>query len=162
MTTIKSLINGNKIIYKELDPLEDLKGKILQAVHVFCFYKDKMVLVNHSEIGWTPPGGKIEKGETYKEAIVREVKEETGMDVVYQKLIGFQDIYEPGGTIRQVRSFCVVKPCGDCINDPDGEIEEIRLINPKNYKEYFDWGEIGERIIEKAIILNNEGSSIVQ
>ena len=34
------------IIYREdKDPNEDLEGKILQAVHGFCFYKGKIVVV---------------------------------------------------------------------------------------------------------------------
>jgi hypothetical protein len=49
-----------------------------------------------------------------------------------------------------------VKPYGDFISDPDGSITEIKLIDPKEYKQYFDWGEIGERIIERAIELKNK------
>jgi len=32
-------------------------------------------------------------------------------------------------------------------------VTEIKLIDPKDYKQYFDWGEIGERIIERALEL---------
>jgi len=143
-----------EIIYKESNPLENLDEKILQGVHAFCFCGDKMVLVKHPDSGWMPPGGEIEKNETYEEAVIREVKEEINMDVTFQKLIGFQDIYEKEQTIRQTRSFCKVESCGKFEKDPDGEIEEIKLIDPKNYKEYFDWGEIGDRIMERAIALN--------
>jgi len=142
-----------KIVYSEGDPLVDIYGKTLQGVHAFCFYGDKLVLVKHPKSGWMPPGGGIEEVETYEEAVTREVKEETNMKVVFQKLIGYQDIYEPERIVRQTRSFCVVEPHGDFISDPDGEIIEIKLINPEEYKNYFDWGEIGERIIERSLEL---------
>lgn len=140
--------------YKENDPLDDLSGKILQAVHAFCFYGDKMVVVYSEEKGyWAPPGGGIESGEMIDEAIIREVREETNMKVLYQELIGYQDIYEPDRIVRQTRSFCIVEPHGPFVSDPDGDVTEIKLIDPKEYKNYFDWGEIGERIIERAILV---------
>jgi len=48
------------VVYREDDPPKDLKGKILQAVHAFCFFGDKLVVVYSPEKGyWTPPGGAI-------------------------------------------------------------------------------------------------------
>jgi len=139
-----------KVIYSESDPLISLDGEVLQGIHAFCFYGDQMVLVKHPKSGWMPPGGSIESGETYEQAVIREVKEETNMKVVFQKLIGFQDVYEPERIIRQTRSFCIVEPYGDFTSDPTGEITEIKLIDPKEYKNYFDWGEIGDRIMEQC------------
>lgn len=142
------------VVYREGDPLTDLGDKILQAIHAFCFYGGKLIVVYAKEKGyWTPPGGGIEPGETYEQAVIREVREETNMKVLHQELVGFQDIYEPDRIVRQTRSFCIVEPIGDFTEDPDGEITEIKLIDPKDYKKYFDWGEIGERIMERALEL---------
>ena len=142
------------IIYQEGDPLQGLEGKILQGVHAFCFYKGKMVVVYSEEKGyWTPPGGGIEAGETYEQAVVREVMEETNMKVVSQQLIGFQDIYEPGRIVRQTRSFCIVEQNGKFTVDPDGDVTEVKLIDPQDVKKYFNWGEIGDRIMERALEL---------
>lgn len=42
----------------------------------------KFLLVHHKKLGvWLPPGGHIDEGELPHEAAVREVKEETGIDV---------------------------------------------------------------------------------
>jgi ADP-ribose pyrophosphatase YjhB (NUDIX family) len=42
----------------------------------------KVLLINHKKLAvWLYPGGHIEEGETPDEAVVREVKEETGLDV---------------------------------------------------------------------------------
>ena len=146
------------VIYKEgANPYEDMEGKMLTGVHAFCFCGDKLVVVYHQDKKcWTPPGGGIEKGETYEQAVVREVQEETNMKILYQELIGYQDIYEPGRTIRQTRSFCIVEPYGDFVSDPDGDISEIKLIDPKDYKQYFDWLKIGDRIMERAMEMKQD------
>ena len=133
--------------------MANLDDKVLQGVHAFCFYNGQLVIVYaESKKYWTPPGGEIEKGETYEEAVVREVKEETNMKVIFQKLIGFQDIYEPERIVRQTRSFCVVEPYSSFVSDPDGEITEIKLIHPQEYSNYFNWGKIGDRIMEQALM----------
>jgi len=144
------------VIYREGDPLVDLEGKKLHSVHAFCFHGDKMVLVRHPKSGWTPPGGGIEPGESFEDAVTREVKEETNMKVIHQKLIGFQDTKEPNRIVRQTRSFCIVEPYGKFVSDPDNDIMEIKLIDPKVYKDYFDWGEIGDRIMSQALKLKAE------
>lgn len=155
---IKStLINGSGqeldiIYYEDKDPIQDLENKILQGVHGFCFCNEKLVIVYaENKKYWTPPGGGIEPGETYEEAVIREVKEETNMKVLHQELIGFQDIYETNRIVRQTRSFCIVEPYGDFVSDPDGDITKIKLIDPKDYKQYFDWAKIGDRIIQRAL-----------
>ena len=144
------------IYYEELDPNQNLEDKILWIVHGFCFCGDKMVLVKHPKTGWMPAGGHIEEGESVEEAVIREVLEETNMKVLHQELIGFIDVYEPDKTVRQTRSFCFVEPYGDFVSDPDGEIMEIKLIDPKDYKQYFDWKETGDRIMQRALEMLKE------
>ena len=159
---IKSKITGHldkktlDIIYREDDPLKDLGDKLLQAVHMYCFYNGKFVVVYSDHKGWwAPPGGGIEEGETYEEAVVREVLEESNMRVLKQELIGYQDIYMLDKIVRQTRSFCLVEPVGEFVSDPDGDVTEIKLIDPKDYKQYFDWGEIGDRIMQQALLKLN-------
>lgn len=137
--------------YEGIEPTENLEGKVLHAVHAFCFYNGKMVLINHMGRAWQPPGGHIEPGETYTDASIREVHEETNMKVLHQELIGFLDIYEPNQITRRVRMFCIVEPYGPFISDPDGDVTEIRLIDLADVTKYFNWGEVEKHVMERAL-----------
>lgn len=53
-------------------------SKCPKHVWVICKFNDKWLLTKHKERGFEFPGGKVEEGETPREAAIREVKEETG------------------------------------------------------------------------------------
>ncbi|WP_339228600.1 RNA deprotection pyrophosphohydrolase [Oceanobacillus sp. FSL K6-2867] len=57
-------------------------------VWVICKYKGKWLLTKHRERGLEFPGGKVEEGETARDAAVREVMEETGGNVQEISYIG--------------------------------------------------------------------------
>jgi ADP-ribose pyrophosphatase YjhB (NUDIX family) len=146
------------IDYNDGVPVGELDGNIIiDGVHSYCFYQDKLVLVGYGDNSWTPPGGAIEKGETYTEAAIREIKEESNMRVIHIDCIGYQDVerIEDGQMFRQFRMVATVEPYGDFENDPDGDISEIKLIDPKDYKEYIKWGEVGDHLISRALDMKN-------
>ena len=39
------------------------------------------------------------------------------------------------------------------MSDPDGDVTEIKLIDPKDINQYFDCGKNGERQLERALML---------
>lgn len=158
--TFKSRLSGVlPIVYRDIESEADLDGKKILHAHAYCFCNDKLVVVNNGVHGWQPPGGGIEPNESIQDAVAREVKEETNMRVLKQRIIGYQDISEPHRITSQTRSVCLVEPYGDFVSDPDGDVMEIKLIDPKDYKQYFDWGEIGDRIMERALQIKAEMSS---
>lgn len=73
--------------------IEDDKGRILLVRHVperRGFWQGK----------WICPGGKLELGETIKEGILREVKEETDLDIrLTEPLIPFDTIVKEGDRV---------------------------------------------------------------
>jgi 8-oxo-dGTP diphosphatase len=147
-----------QVVYHDADSTDELAGAEVKGVHGYCFYGDKLVVVYSEKKGyWTPPGGGVEPGETIEEAVVREVLEETNMRVLKQRLIGYQDISESTRALRQTRSVCIVEPIGPFVADGDaeGDVTEIKLIDPKDIKQYFDWGDIGDHILARALKLKN-------
>ncbi|OZM56142.1 nucleoside triphosphatase YtkD [Lottiidibacillus patelloidae] len=56
-------------------------SKLPKHVWVICTYNNQWLLTLHPRRGIEFPGGKVEKGETAKEAAIREVFEETGASV---------------------------------------------------------------------------------
>ena len=160
---IKSTIQTRKsgtvpVVYRDVDSFEELGNLIVHGVHAFCFVGDELVIVYSGMKGyWTPPGGGVEPGEMVKEAIVREVLEETNMRVLKQRVIGYQEISEPHRLTVQVRAVCIVEPIGPFVADADSSddegVTEIKLIDPKDIKKYFDWGEIGDHLMKRALEL---------
>lgn len=51
---------------------------------VYVFHENKVLLHLHAKLGkWLPPGGHLEPNETPPEAARREVREETGLEIVF-------------------------------------------------------------------------------
>lgn len=75
--------------------------------------KDKVLLVKRSikpfKGSWTLPGGHIDFGETSQETVIREIKEETNIDVEVVKLIKLYDNpkRDPWGHIISIAYLCV-------------------------------------------------------
>lgn len=156
-TTFLSRINGKKVeaVYRDIDGIKELGSLPIHSVHAVCFYQGKLVLVySKKKDTWGPPGGGVEKGEGVEVAVIREVHEETNMRVIKQAIIGLQDNTEfDGKKVTQTRSVCLVEPYGEFVADldADGDVTEIKLIDHKDYKKYFDCGANGDRMIERAL-----------
>ncbi len=159
----KTESNGEVYTYEYFDSInfDELPRDRIKQAYGVCFCDDKMVIgYGGLKKGWGLIGGSLEKEETYEQALVREIKEESNMEVLSFLPIGYQKLtnVENGKIIYQLRFVCKVRPYGEfSIDGGDGVTEkaitEIKLINPDIYQEYFDWGEIGDFIIKKAVEL---------
>jgi ADP-ribose pyrophosphatase YjhB (NUDIX family) len=89
---------------------------------------------------WALPGGTMDVGERIAETVVREVREETGLDV---KVTGIVGVYsDPGhviaysdGEVRQEFNICfAAKVAGGRLSMSD-ESTEVRWVAPKGIEE---------------------------
>lgn len=75
---------------------------------------DKILMVCHqtqARTYWTLPGGGWQEGETLEETAVREVKEESGLNVRVLKLL-FEEDYDYG------KSYCYLAELTDEVTEP--------------------------------------------
>lgn len=141
--------------YTDVDTFDELDYSRCKQVYGVCFCDGKMLLgFGGKKKGWGLIGGTIEVGETFEETLKREIQEESNTEVISAKPIGYQKCTDTrdGSYVYQLRFVCEVRPYGPFVSDPcpDG-ITEIKYIDPSDYKQYFDWGEVGERIIGRAM-----------
>ena len=61
-----------------------MKGKTDLVIAAYIINNGRILLVHHAKLDkWLPPGGHIEANETPDEAVLREIKEETGLDAEF-------------------------------------------------------------------------------
>lgn len=89
--------------------------------------------------GYTLPGGHIENGESIVDAVIREMKEETGLTVFNPKLCGVKQFPIKGGRYI-VFLFCADKFEGELRSSEEGtmhwihkkDLENVNLVNDFN------------------------------
>ncbi len=78
--TIKVFINNNASVYSVDEFNESFKDfKVIEAAGGLVFNAEQHLLIIHRLGYWDLPKGKIDKGETPKQAALREVEEECGI-----------------------------------------------------------------------------------
>ena len=85
---------------------------------------DRVLVIDRKKEDWpgiTFPGGHVEAGESFTEAVIREVKEETGLRITSPQICGMKDWVEDG--IRYVVLFYKTEKFeGDLISSEEGEV----------------------------------------
>jgi len=105
------------------------------ATAIIPYPQNKILLIKRSTppfVGyWALPGGRVDSGETVEQTIVREVKEETGLDITVVSKIG--EYHEQGvqdGFEYDYYPACfLVKVVGGELHKQESEIKEIKLFS---------------------------------
>ncbi|MDR0319000.1 MAG: NUDIX hydrolase [Nitrososphaerota archaeon] len=105
------------------------------ATAIILHSQDKVLLIKRDTLPfrgfWALPGGRLDVGEVVEQTCVREVKEETGLDVEIVYKLGE---YHEQGFMDEVDydyypACFVVKVVGGQTVKQDSEVQEIKLFN---------------------------------
>lgn len=90
---------------------------------------DKVVVIERKGPSWpgfTFPGGHVDFGESFTESVIREVKEETGLDIYNPQLCGVKDWFEAGRRYV-VFLYKTNKFSGQLQSSDEGEVSWVKF-----------------------------------
>lgn len=134
-----------------------------------CFvYNDTEILVQEKigtnrEGGLVFPGGHIKRGESFRDSIIQEVKEETGLQISNPQPCGYKDWIQEDGTRYIVLLYKTNQYTGDFRSSEEGKVfwldrkdiqeanfiwnmrELLRIFETDDYSEFFFKAGVGVR-----------------
>ncbi|SMO86861.1 NUDIX domain-containing protein [Melghirimyces algeriensis] len=102
--------------------------------------ENQVLLQKRADVGlWGIPSGHVEIGETVSEAAIREVKEETNLDIRIKKLIGVYSnpdsqvfVYPNGKTVHFITTCFLAEITGGQLRCNSDESLEIKFFGQQN------------------------------
>lgn len=96
---------------------------------VLCLIEDGSRILLQDRVkpdwkGYTLPGGHVENGEAFVDAVIREMKEETGLDIYEPKLVGVKQFPIEGGRYI-VMLYKATKFSGEVVSSDEGRMEWV-------------------------------------
>ena len=97
--------------------------------------KNEILLVHHNKGHWDLPKGHVEEGETEEQTAIREVKEETGIDVEVDSNFRYTTKYSPKEGVMKEVVFFLARNLNSATKAQEEEVSEVKWFT---FKEAID------------------------
>lgn len=107
----------------------DRSERVILTNLCMIYKDDQLLLQNRLKKDWQGyafPGGHVEEGESFVDSVVREVKEETGLDIEDVRLCGIKQFPTEDGLRYIVVLFKTDKFSGTLRSSPEGENKWVK------------------------------------
>ena len=108
------------------------KMKYEKSCGAVIFEGDKVLVIQQVKGHWGFPKGHVEDGETEVETAIREIKEETNLDVEIDETHRYIETYHPKEDVEKDVVFFVAKKIGGEIKVQEEEVTQTEWLSPKD------------------------------
>lgn len=137
--------------------------KLQIAARALVVKENKLLLVSNEGDFWYTPGGRLNANETLSDCIVREVKEETGIDIQASEIISVYDFFDRKNNIHKVEVYFITKIKSDIIpknwKDADGPVKFVRFFSHEELK---DMNNIAPGFLKNAMWLKDNPGKVYE
>ncbi len=104
---------------------------------------------------WEVPGGGMNEGETIEQGVMRETREEAGVEISVGKLFGyFEYVDSRGQPTLNLNFICTLKDVNAQINVTSGEMAEGRWVNASEFNAIPFTSDLMKRACQQALDLH--------
>lgn len=100
--------------------------KYEKSCGAIIFDGDKVLILQQTEGHWGFPKGHVEDGETEVETAIREIKEETNLDVKINEKYRFVEHYSPKPGVEKDVIFFIAEKIGGEVIAQEEEVQKIQ------------------------------------
>ncbi len=105
------------------------------SVYAIIEKSGKVLLTeDHYRSGWKLPGGGVRPKELLLDALVRETKEEVGLNIKPNRILHISNYFNTGMNNVRLRVYFIVKTKSGTVKFHDGEVKQAKWFSKKQLK----------------------------